>query len=137
MDSRIIVVGAGPAGVTIAYLLATRGVPVALIEKETQFDRVFRGEGLMPSGLEALSEMGLEDCLESIPTRQLNAWDFYVDGQRRMRVVEPGSPQGHPPTRIIQQSALLQAIVERTKACDSFQFYPGWRVQDLIRQDDR
>ncbi|MEM6839816.1 MAG: FAD-dependent oxidoreductase [Cyanobacteria bacterium P01_C01_bin.120] len=136
MASRIVVVGAGPAGVAIAYLLAARGIPVTLIEKETQFDRVFRGEGLMPSGVAALSEMGLQDCLANIPTRQLDAWDFYVDGQRRMRVVEPASP-GSPPTRIIQQSALLRAIVERSKAFEGFQFYSGWRVQELIYQDEQ
>ena len=32
-DTKVIVVGAGPAGVTLAYLLASRGVSVTLFER--------------------------------------------------------------------------------------------------------
>ena len=131
----ILIVGAGPAGVAIAYLLAARGLPVTLLDQEPEFDRVFRGEGLMPAGVQALRDMGLGDCLARIPTRPLDAWDFYVEGRRRMRVVEPGSPSGPPPTHIIHPSALLAEIAEQAQAYDTFQFYPGWRVRDLIRRD--
>lgn len=137
MTHQIIVVGAGPAGVAIAYLLAQRGIPVTLIDRETQFDRVFRGEGLMPSGVQALVDMGLGDCLASIPTRPLDAWDFYIEGQRRMRVVEPWPPGSPPPTHIIHQSALLAAMVERASAFECFQFHPGWQAQELVRQQGK
>jgi len=134
-NDGIVIVGAGPAGVAIAYLLASRGIPVTLLDQEPTFDRVFRGEGLMPSGVQALRDMGLGDCLDRIPTRKLDAWDFYVEGRRRMRVVEPWSSSGPPPTHIIHQSALLSAIADRAQAYDTFQFFPGWRVRDLIHQD--
>ncbi len=52
-------VGAGPAGVATALLLARYGVDVKLVERERSFARVFRGEGLMPLGIDALFEMGL------------------------------------------------------------------------------
>jgi 2-polyprenyl-6-methoxyphenol hydroxylase-like FAD-dependent oxidoreductase len=135
--SHVIVVGAGPAGVAIAYLLARHDIQVSLLERETQFDHVFRGEGLMPSGVDALDQMGLGDCLKSIPSRMLDAWDFYIDGQRRMRVVEPQQQLGKRSTRIIHQSALLKAIAERAKQSPHFQFYPGWRVRDLLRRENR
>jgi len=41
----ILIVGAGPAGVAIAYLLAARGLPVTLLDQEPEFDRVFRARG--------------------------------------------------------------------------------------------
>jgi len=47
---RVIVVGAGPAGAALALLLARAGCSVTLLERETEFGRVFRGEGLMPLG---------------------------------------------------------------------------------------
>jgi 2-polyprenyl-6-methoxyphenol hydroxylase-like FAD-dependent oxidoreductase len=56
---KVLVVGAGPAGVATALLLARYGVDVKLVERERSFARVFRGEGLMPLGIDALSEMGL------------------------------------------------------------------------------
>lgn len=137
MGEGIIVVGAGPGGMATAYLLASCGLPVTLIEQEPQFDRVFRGEGLMPSGVQALIEMGLGDCLAQIPNRKLDAWDFYIERQRRMRVVEPWSQTGPPPTHIIHPSALLAAIAEHAQALSNFQFLPGWQVWELLRQGDR
>lgn len=64
---QIVIVGAGPTGVTLALLLVKRGIAVTLIEAAKDFHRVFRGEGLMPSGLDALEQMGLSALLEHIP----------------------------------------------------------------------
>ncbi|MCX5966750.1 MAG: FAD-dependent monooxygenase [Cyanobacteria bacterium] len=53
------IVGAGPAGVALALLLARQGVPLTLVEASPTSARQFRGEALMPSGLAALAAMGL------------------------------------------------------------------------------
>jgi FAD binding domain len=53
----VLIVGAGPAGAALAYLLARRGVAVTLLEKHLDFARAFRGEGLQPSGVDALVQM--------------------------------------------------------------------------------
>ena len=128
---HIAIAGAGPAGTATALLLAQQGMQVTLLERETAFDRVFRGEGLMPAGLDALYQMGLKETFAQIPARQLDAWDFYVGGRRRMRVVEP--EQDGLATQIIDQGALLVAMVEQAKALPNFKFYPGWQVIDLLR----
>ena len=130
---HIAIAGAGPAGAATALLLAQRGFQVTLLEQETAFDRVFRGEGLMPAGLAALYQMGLKETFAQIPARQLDAWDFYVGGRRRMRVVEP--EQNGLATQIIDQGALLRAMVEQAKALPNFEFYPGWQVNELLRGD--
>ena len=59
MLARIVIVGAGPTGTALSYLLARRGIEVVLLERETDFDRLFRGEGMMPCGIDALAQMGL------------------------------------------------------------------------------
>ena len=61
---NVVVVGAGPAGASIAYLLANRGIDVTLVERRRDFAREFRGEILMPSGIEALQQMGLGEALD-------------------------------------------------------------------------
>ncbi|MGB3671585.1 MAG: FAD-dependent monooxygenase [Phormidesmis sp.] len=128
---HIAIAGAGPAGAATALLLAQQGLKVTLLEQEPEFDRVFRGEGLMPSGLAALYQMGLQETFAQIPSRQLSAWDFYVGGQRRMRVVEP-EVDGLA-TQIMDQGALLKAIVEKAKALPSFEFCAGWQGVELLR----
>ena len=56
--------GAGPGGAVLSYLLAKAGVRVTLIERHQDFSREFRGEILMPGGLEPLDQIGLWEDLE-------------------------------------------------------------------------
>ena len=132
---KIVVVGAGPAGASVAWLLAQRGMKVTLLEKETAFERVFRGEGLMPAGLDALHEMGLQDVYAQIPSRQLTSWDFYVGAQRRMRVVEP--VENGLATQIMDQGSLLREIVQQAKQYSNFEFLSGWQVNELLEESGK
>src|SRR5205807_8004836 len=42
--AHVVIAGAGPAGASLAYLLARRGLGVPLLERQTDFAREFRGE---------------------------------------------------------------------------------------------
>lgn len=54
----VVIIGAGPAGVFLAYLLVTNGVSVRVLERHSDFSREFRGEGIQPSVMKALDELG-------------------------------------------------------------------------------
>ncbi|MEL6458922.1 MAG: FAD-dependent oxidoreductase, partial [Cyanobacteria bacterium J06621_15] len=86
---KVAIVGGGPTGVTLALMLVQRGIAVTLVEAASDFNRVFRGEALMPSGLNAFDEMGLSTILEQIPHRKLNAWKFILDKKPLFKVDEP------------------------------------------------
>ena len=77
---RVVVVGAGPAGVATALLLARYGVEVVLVEREPTPGRLFRGEGLFPLGIDALHEMGVGGVLDEVPSRTIGSWDIWIDG---------------------------------------------------------
>src|SRR5579859_1671357 len=59
------VVGGGPAGMMLGYLLARAGVSVAVLEKHADFLRDFRGDTIHPSTLRVMHELGvLEELLK-------------------------------------------------------------------------
>ena len=87
--NRTIVVGAGPAGLTLALQLARSGQAVTLVEANPDLSRQFRGDALMPSGLEALARMGLWPLLERLPQRPLEGWSVWLERRRLFSVEEP------------------------------------------------
>ena len=57
------IVGGGPAGMMLGFLLARAGVDVLVLEKHKDFFRDFRGDTIHPSTLELMHELGLLDEL--------------------------------------------------------------------------
>src|SRR5471030_435179 len=55
------IVGGGPAGLMLGYLLARAGVEVVVVEKHADFHRDFRGDTVHPSTLQVLDELALLD----------------------------------------------------------------------------
>ncbi len=65
------VVGGGPAGIMLGYLLARAGVHVTVLEKHGDFFRDFRGDTVHPSTLEGLYELGLLKEFLQIPHQKV------------------------------------------------------------------
>jgi geranylgeranyl reductase family protein len=64
-DAEVIVVGAGPAGSTVATYLARAGIDVLLLEK-TEFPREkVCGDGLTPRGVKQLIDLGIDTSEEA------------------------------------------------------------------------
>ena len=73
----------------------------------------------MPSGLEAIEQMGLSDVVTQIPHRTIDAWEFYIENRPVFRVDEPMESGGKPCT-LISQPALLEAVLARANECKKF-----------------
>src|SRR5689334_24894853 len=65
------IVGGGPAGMMLGYLLARAGVEVVVLEKHADFLRDFRGDTVHPSTLEMLYELGILDDFLTRPHQKL------------------------------------------------------------------
>jgi 2-polyprenyl-6-methoxyphenol hydroxylase-like FAD-dependent oxidoreductase len=65
MSVRCCIVGGGPAGMMLGYLLGRAGVETLVLEKHGDFLRDFRGDTVHPSTLQIMDELGLlEDFLK-------------------------------------------------------------------------
>src|SRR5271170_4365666 len=67
------IVGGGPAGVMLGYLLARQGVQVTVLEKHKDFFRDFRGDTVHPSTLQVMYELGILEDFLRVPHQQLRS----------------------------------------------------------------
>lgn len=79
----VAVIGGGPAGATMASLLARDGHRVVLLEKD-EHPRFHIGESLLPHNMKILRELGLEDRLAGLGVFKPGA-DFTSDAAREKR----------------------------------------------------
>ena len=133
---QVIIVGAGPTGAVLALMLVKKGIKVKLIEASGDFKRQFRGEGLMPSGLEALEEMDLLKLLSDIPHQTIDAWEFLLSHRSLFKVNEP-IEAGKYCTTVVSQPHLLAAIIQQAETYPQFEFMQGEAVQDLLSVNNR
>lgn len=65
-DADVVIVGAGVFGSAAAVAFARQGRSVILLEKSLKMPDRIVGELLQPGGVQALRDLGLEDCLDEI-----------------------------------------------------------------------
>jgi 2-polyprenyl-6-methoxyphenol hydroxylase-like FAD-dependent oxidoreductase len=71
IDATCCIVGGGPAGVMLGFLLARAGVDVLVLEKHKDFLRDFRGDTIHPSTLQVMHELGVLEELLQLPHQRM------------------------------------------------------------------
>jgi 2-polyprenyl-6-methoxyphenol hydroxylase-like FAD-dependent oxidoreductase len=75
------IVGGGPAGIMLGFLLARAGIDVTVLEKHADFFRDFRGDTVHPSTLELMYELGLLDQFLAQPHQEITNFTMVIGGQ--------------------------------------------------------
>jgi 2-polyprenyl-6-methoxyphenol hydroxylase-like FAD-dependent oxidoreductase len=135
--ASVAIVGAGPAGAALALLLSRAGIRVTLLEREREFQRVFRGEALMPTGLDALYQMGMRERLGRIASRTLESWEIFLDKRLIMQIPEPVAALGELAPRVVSQPELLEAFLAEASRHSGFDFRSPATVRGLLMDGDR
>jgi len=86
-EAQCCVVGGGPAGMMLGYLLARNGIDVLVLEKHADFLRDFRGDTVHPSTLELLAELGLLEEFLKLPHQELRQVTAQI-GDRTFRIAD-------------------------------------------------
>ncbi|HTU45151.1 MAG TPA: FAD-dependent oxidoreductase [Bryobacteraceae bacterium] len=73
LQTTCCIIGGGPAGVMLGFLLARAGVQVIVLEKHKDFFRDFRGDTVHPSTLELMYELGILKEFLKVPHQELTS----------------------------------------------------------------
>jgi 2-polyprenyl-6-methoxyphenol hydroxylase-like FAD-dependent oxidoreductase len=68
---RVLIVGAGPTGLTAAVELARRGIVAEVIERQESASQLSRAVGILPSSMDILAPSGVADAIrrDAVPYR--------------------------------------------------------------------
>ena len=129
----VAIIGGGPGGATLANILASRGVSTVLVERQKDFSKEFRGEGLMPSGNEVLKQIGFN--LDDVDYRKVEEMNLFYKGELEANPEIDFLKRGE--LRWVSQPQLLEKLIEKASDFDNFIFYRGYKARDLIYNADR
>jgi 2-polyprenyl-6-methoxyphenol hydroxylase-like FAD-dependent oxidoreductase len=137
IDTGCCIVGGGPAGMMLGFLLARAGVDVVVLEKHADFLRDFRGDTIHPSTLELIHELGLLEEFLSRPHQEVRELAGQV-GNDVFKIAD----FTHLPTHckflaLMPQWDFLNFIVEQGRRYPRFQVTMQAQATDLIEQNGR
>jgi 2-polyprenyl-6-methoxyphenol hydroxylase-like FAD-dependent oxidoreductase len=116
MDTDVIVVGAGPTGLTLAGGLLAAGVAVRVVDKASGPATTSRALGLQPRGVEVLDRLG---AMGDLPRRALpvDRASIVADGRElaNLRIAQNTTLNG-PRALLISQAEIEGALRERLAA---------------------
>ncbi len=137
LSTRCCIVGGGPCGLMLGFLLARAGVDVVVLEKHGDFLRDFRGDTIHPSTLDVMGELGLLDEFLKLPHQKAPSISAYFGGHEYAF-----ADFTHLPTRckfvaLMPQWDFLNFLADRGKSYPSFHLRMRTEAVDLIEDNGR
>jgi 2-polyprenyl-6-methoxyphenol hydroxylase-like FAD-dependent oxidoreductase len=137
IETQCCIVGGGPAGMILGWLLARAGVDVVVLEKHADFLRDFRGDTVHPSTLALMRELGVLDEFLRLPHTEMDHLDLQILGER-----VPGPdfrllPTHHMFIALMPQWDFLEFVRRQASRYPSFTLIQEAKADALVRDGDR
>jgi 2-polyprenyl-6-methoxyphenol hydroxylase-like FAD-dependent oxidoreductase len=137
VSTRCCIVGGGPCGLMLGFLLARAGVDTVVLEKHADFLRDFRGDTIHPSTLEVIGELGLLDQFLKLPHERATTIGAYF-GDREYAFAD----FTHLPSRckfvaLMPQWDFLNFLAEHGRKFPPFHLHMQAEAVDLIEEGGR
>jgi 2-polyprenyl-6-methoxyphenol hydroxylase-like FAD-dependent oxidoreductase len=131
------IVGGGPAGVMLGFLLARAGVEVMVLEKHKDFFRDFRGDTIHPSTLKLMDELGLLEEFLAQPHQELREITAHF-GDKIIHIADFSNvPTQCKFIAIMPQWDFLNFLSRHARSYPQFQLRMETEVTDLLVEDGR
>ncbi|MFE5210099.1 FAD-dependent monooxygenase [Streptomyces sp. NPDC056600] len=133
---EVLVVGAGPIGLTAALLLADAGVRTTLVEKETAPGDLPRAISLQDESFRTLERLGVADALKAESLLDTGSRYFGLGDRLLLEARPVASRLGHPAKTQFDQPVLERLLWERAVAHEGLEFLRGAEATALTRDGD-
>lgn len=137
MKTRCCIVGGGPAGMMLGYLLGRAGVDVVVLEKHADFFRDFRGDTVHPSTLQVMDELGLIDGFLKLPHQRLQKMQGLFAGTMVQVADLSRLKTKYPFIAFMPQWDFLNFLRDAGSRFASLRVMMSAEAVDLIREGDR
>lgn len=137
-NTRCCIVGGGPAGMMLGYLMARAGVATTVLEKHADFLRDFRGDTVHPSTMRALDDLGLLDEFLKRPHQRLHRLQGWFGDEQITLGDFTGLPERYGFIAMMPQWEFLDFLADQAEQLPHFTLRRQARVDELITgSDDR
>jgi len=131
------IVGGGPAGMMLGFLLARSGVSVMVLEKHGDFLRDFRGDTVHPSTLTVMQELGLLEEFLRLPHHKIHRFAGYFGGERVEIADLTHLPVPAPYIAMMPQWDFLDFLARHGKAYPGFTLLMHAEAHGLIEESGK
>ncbi|QFF99316.1 FAD-binding protein [Psychrobacillus glaciei] len=129
----VCIVGAGPGGVLLAYLLAKKNVSVILLERQQEVGKAFRGEHLNEEGEAILKEHGLFGAIEQLGLLRMEQLEYWHEGMP-FKTILPDPKVGHLGIHV-PQTHLLSVLLQAAQEYATFSCMMNTKVVELLKDN--
>jgi 3-(3-hydroxy-phenyl)propionate hydroxylase len=132
----VVIVGAGPVGLTLANSLGMHGVRTLMVDERDQLIDYPRGVGLDDESLRGFQSIGLVD--QVLPHTTPNQIMRFVDGRRRVlaEIAPSGEQYGWPRRNGFVQPMVDAELLRGLERFDCVEVGWGQRMQSFTQDDD-
>lgn len=134
LDCDVLIAGGGPTGVTLAVLLARRGVSVIVADKEADIYPLPRAAHIDHEGMRILQEAGVAEAVMKT-ARRANRYDFLnAKGEVLLRFEGAGQigPGGWPAANMIHQPSVEAELRRALAVQPTAELHNRWELTRFI-----
>jgi 2-polyprenyl-6-methoxyphenol hydroxylase-like FAD-dependent oxidoreductase len=134
LKTDVCIVGGGPGGALLAYILASQNIRTVLIERHHEINKEFRGEHLNEVGEMILKKQGMYEKIEKYGLLLMDKIEYWDYGQL-IKTITPEANKQHVGIHV-PQNHLLNVLFESARAYDSYQELLGTTVTSLLKNEE-